>query len=55
MEYANVPRIIGTLVSRRMATLAELDTVLGTEDIFDLIEIVSVDDHNQHLINKRES
>lgn len=41
-------------MSRRLATLHELDTVLSTEDLFDLLEIIAVDDYNQHLMNKRE-
>jgi hypothetical protein len=32
----------------------ELDTVLGTEDLFDLLELIAVNNHNQNLLNKRE-
>jgi hypothetical protein len=55
IEYANVPRTIGSVVSRGLASMHELDTVLGTEDLFDLVEIISVDCHNQNLLNKRET
>lgn len=54
MEYANVPRAVGTVVSKGMATLHELDTVYGTQDLFDLIEIIAVDAHNQRVINKQD-
>jgi len=29
-----------------MATLHELDTVYDTEDLWDMLEILAVDDHN---------
>lgn len=32
-----------------MATLHELQTVYGLEDLYDLLEIISVDIHNQRL------
>jgi len=35
------------VVSSRLASLAELDTVLGYEDLYDLLEIVMVDAYNQ--------
>jgi 4-diphosphocytidyl-2C-methyl-D-erythritol kinase len=52
IDYANVPRSIGTVVSRRLATLHELDTVYGTADLHDMIEIIAVDAHNQRLANQ---
>lgn len=44
--------MIGAVVSRRLATLHELDTVYGTQDVYDLMEIAAVDDHNQREFNK---
>jgi hypothetical protein len=35
-----------------MATLHELDTVYGVEDLYDLLEIIIVDSENQHRVNK---
>lgn len=52
-EYANVAPIIGALVSSKMATLAELQSAYGVEDAYDLLEILSVDNFNKSLINKR--
>jgi len=49
MEYVNVPRALGAVISSRLATLHELDTVYGTEDLYALLEIVSVDSHNQRI------
>jgi hypothetical protein len=32
-----------------MATLAELDTVYGAQDLYDLLEIMAVDAYNQRI------
>jgi hypothetical protein len=56
-EYVNVPRAIGAVVSSRLATLHELDTIYGIEDLYALLEILSVDAHNQKVLaqeNKQE-
>ena len=45
-----MPRILGTVLSRGFATLHELDTIYGTEDLFDLLEIISVDAHNERIL-----
>jgi 4-diphosphocytidyl-2C-methyl-D-erythritol kinase len=47
-----VPAIFGTIVSRRMATLHELDTVYGTQDVYDMLEIIAVDNANTRILNK---
>jgi 4-diphosphocytidyl-2C-methyl-D-erythritol kinase len=36
-----------------LATLHELDTVLGAADLYDLLEILAVDSHNQRVANER--
>ena len=46
----NVPGIIGAVVSCKLATLHELDTVLGTEDLYDLVEIIATDAYNQRVM-----
>ncbi|WP_314878529.1 hypothetical protein [Haemophilus parahaemolyticus] len=43
---------VGTLVSQKMATLYELQTVYSLEDALDLIEIMSVDHYNQRKAQK---
>jgi hypothetical protein len=50
--YINVPQTIGAIVSSRLATLTELDTVLGIEDLYDLLEVLSVDTYNKNLANE---
>ena len=42
----------GMLISKRLVTLHELQTVYGNEDFYNLIEIAAVDSHNQMLANK---
>jgi len=46
-EYANVPKIIGVIVGRRLATLHELQTIYGEEDAHNLLEIIAVDSANE--------
>lgn len=38
------------MVSARLATLHELDTIYGVEDLYDLLEILAVDNHNRRLV-----
>jgi hypothetical protein len=45
-KYQNVPIIIGTLISNRIATLHELDTIYGVQDAYDMLEILIVDGYN---------
>ena len=52
IEYPATPHTIATVVSSRLATLHELDTVYGIEDLWVLLEINAVDRHNAYLINK---
>lgn len=44
--------MFGTLVSKGFCTLHELDTVYGTQDAYDMLEIIAVDSHNQRIINQ---
>ncbi|HXE18298.1 MAG TPA: hypothetical protein VN629_01710 [Castellaniella sp.] len=37
------------VVSTHYATLVETQTVLGVQDIYDLIEIIAIDRHNDNL------
>lgn len=53
-DYANVRPVIGALVSTRTASLWELQTHYGVKDAYDMLEILSVDGHNQRVMNQRE-
>lgn len=52
MRYKNVPQSIGVVMSQKMATLHELQTVYGIEDVYDMLEVLNVDAHNQEIANK---
>lgn len=49
-----MPRSIGVVISARLATIVELSTALGSEDVQDLLEILAVDAHNDRVINARK-
>lgn len=42
------------VVSSGKATWVELQTVLGLEDLHDLMEIINVDNHNAAVMRKLE-
>jgi hypothetical protein len=50
----NVPRTIGAVISSGKATMAELETVLGIEDVYDLLEIITIDAYNKRVAEKSE-
>ena len=40
------------VLSHKAATLNELQTVYGLEDVYDMIEVLMVDNHNQEVLQK---
>lgn len=54
-EYRNLPGSIGAVISARLATLVELDTVLGAEDLYLLLEVLAVDNHNTRVANEKQN
>ena len=48
----NVPRTLAVVISGKLATLHELDTVYGAQDLYDLIEIIAVDNYNQGVASQ---
>lgn len=54
-DYVNIPKAIATVVSSKLATLYELDTVYGTEDLWRLLEIITVDNYNRMVVNRQEA
>ena len=42
-----MPPIVGMVVSSRLATLHELQTVYGVQDLYGLAEVVTVDAYNR--------
>ncbi|MBZ6385151.1 MAG: transglycosylase [Pantoea piersonii] len=53
-DYVNVPKTIATVVSAKLATLYELDSVYGVEDLWRLLEIITVDNYNRMVVNKSQ-
>ena len=51
-EYPNVPPRIGYLISRNPALAVPLMTTLGLEDLYDLVEIATVDAYNDAVLEK---
>lgn len=52
-EYPNVSPGIGFLLSHDKSLAGPLNTVLGLEDMYDLIEVVLTDAFNDRLVEKR--
>jgi hypothetical protein len=47
-----VPPRIGMLISHDKSLLAPLSTTLGLEDMYDLIEVILIDAHNDRIVAK---
>jgi hypothetical protein len=52
MDYANVPPKIGMVVSRAPELMGPLTSSLGLEDLYDLIEVLMVDIHNDRVMDR---
>ena len=53
ISYANIPRVIGLIVSKRYATMHELKTEIGMAEAYELLEIITVDSYNAYLASKK--
>ena len=58
-KYVNVPPMIGAIVNSKLATLHELESVYGFEDLYNLYEIIIIKVANEQKIaddikNKRK-
>ena len=54
VRYVNLPQSIAVVVSSGHAKLHELQTIYGTRDLYDFLEIIAVDIENQRRLNARE-
>ena len=52
IEYQATTQAIATVVSSKLATLHELDTIYSVEDMWILLEINAVDRHNAYLMSQ---
>lgn len=49
-----MPRSIGAVLSAKMASIVELSTVLSIEDVYIVLEVLSVDAHNREVLNNAD-
>ena len=47
VRYPNVSAAVGVVAASGRATIHEMSTVYGLEDIYDMIEIIVIDAHNR--------
>lgn len=52
LDYVNVPPTIGMALSSDKSLLGPLSSTLGLEDLHDILEVISVDAHNQRVLAK---
>jgi hypothetical protein len=45
-----VPALVAVVVSRKLATLHELQTVYSYDDLWDFYEIIRVNDYNESKV-----
>jgi hypothetical protein len=55
VEYVNISPRIASAISRGLATLIELQTVYGAEDLYKLLEIAAIDGYNREQITKAQT
>ena len=49
IEYPSVPALLGVVISKKLATLHELQGLYSYDDLWDLYEIVLVNNYNESL------
>ena len=49
IEYPSVPALLGVVISKKLATLRELQGLYSYDDLWDLYEIVLVNNYNESL------
>lgn len=53
LSCPNVSDAIDLATRSKFTTFGELSTVLGTEDLYDIVEIVVVSNHNDRVVQAR--
>ncbi len=48
MRYKNIEPILGLIISKKLATLKELEEYYSLEDVINLLEIVEIDCYNEY-------
>ena len=52
IDTPNICRPMAIVLSSKLATLRELQTVYGLRDMYDLLEIATVDNYNAYIASK---
>jgi len=55
LQVLNVPKTIATAVSSEVVTLSDLATALSLEDLWDALEIVAVNRHNESILQREQT
>lgn len=50
IEYPSVPALLGVVVSKKLATLYELQALYSYEDLWDFYEIILVNNYNESVM-----
>lgn len=50
IDYPTMDSIIGVVISKRLATLIDLQTIYSLDDLYDLCEIALVNNYNESLL-----
>jgi hypothetical protein len=52
VDYANIPRPIGHVISAGKATFHECETIYSVEDVYLMLEVIAVDAHNRFMTDE---
>lgn len=52
-EFENVSRSIAIVMTEKFATMGELETIYGSQDLADMVEIISINAHNARLLQPK--
>ena len=50
IEYPTVSGLVGVVISKQMATLFELQTIYSLDDLYDMYEVILVNNYNESLL-----
>jgi hypothetical protein len=53
IQYPTVPGIVGVVISKGMATLFDLQTKYSLDDLYDMYEVILVNNYNESLLYEK--
>jgi hypothetical protein len=54
IDFVNLPPMCGMVISERLATLHELQSVYGVGDLFNICEVIAVAAYNRRVLSKED-